>query len=1029
MEKIQYTNSELKYYSSICESLWFKPTDENVLVGFYHRDEHGHLLIDDLRTKSFQVLPENNDEVKELHLDFPLEGIKEDQYCLFHWRVITDSAGKHSVDLDRDYDIKGINPKVLISSLYENWRNAGWDIASQMERNMKMISSQLTSSSEGTFIYELLQNANDYPTKDALGNDVPVIVEFRLINDYLLYRHTGDYFSPRNVAAICKVHDGDKEHKKNAIGYKGIGFKTVFTGSDLVIIKTGDYQFRFDQNKSAKGAPWQVMPLWTENSDIDPDVLKVMQQESEKFRVQVAIHCLNKDKFVASDENTKMDLLKGLFDDIRSIVFVPNVQEVRIYNEENIVIDTRKDSDQWLLCDPLKYELSKDETKAINDEISLSNTRIPEKYRDTKDTYVSFACKRDGRKLLPVEDAHVYCYLPTEVKFGFPFLMNTDMIPNGKRTDIEKNLKINLHIAYIAGRKMYSWIRSLILSGEYDYSSIFDLVPNFKECIEGTMDENHKALITQIEQGFKYELCEGNNTDFIPVGENGSIKLYPIDSIIRDSTTLSSSDVMTDEEFLMVSGLNGKLASKLLRGNKNFLTLVDAYGCKDLFFSKEQLLGLFDKGVFIDWLLKLDNNIKWLIFFCKKYRKEIDSQRLFLCEGRAKLYKIGELYYDIDKDMAYLYHFKNSLPRLNTQCREQIENIEGLKDLKKLFKSFDRKDFVKNTLFGQHKDAVFRLSHRKKVSVDLIRYLSDIYSEYGNIEELISKGDFNGLWLYDINGSAIKSIKPQNESSQLWQPRVIFFNSVLTQEMRNKEWFGDNWIAVLSDEYYINVDGERGNTVRMFLKVLGLEELSESIIVNEILSTNWPKFSNYNHPSEREEELSKEYVDYIYNHRSLITNKKESGYETPRFGDVSLFFINFGEDGIKYDNVMSSDRNNFSLVDEHVDYKWCNEEWFNELLGEYFHDKDENDFKGFLNKYFGLNSLDDQSFLNIILNHIDEVKSLTTDNQQLVLSVKSYNKSFWDFMGANMSYTDELSKAKLEGCPIITSKGKTGYII
>lgn len=1033
MEKSKYTESELDYYKSICERLWFKDTDEDLLVGFYHRNKEGKFLIDDLRTKSFQSLPDKNEDdeigdINRISLDTPLNGCNVDQYYLFHWCVNTDSAGNHYVDLDRTFGIKSIDPKALISNLYDNWRNAGWDIASQMERNMKMISSQLTSSSEGTFIYELLQNANDYPTKDAEGNDVPVTVEFRLINDYLLYRHTGDYFSPRNVAAICKVHDGDKEHKKNAIGYKGIGFKTVFTGSDLVIIKTGDYQFRFDQKKSTKGAPWQVMPLWTEDSEIDPAVSRVMLQDSDKFRVQVAIHCLNKDKFVASDENTKIELLQSLFDDIRSIVFVPNVHEVRVYDGENKIIETHKDSANWLLSDSLKYEFTEEETKAINDEIVLSNTRIPEKYRDTKDTYVSFACKRDGSKLLPVEDAHIYCYLPTEVKFGFPFLMNTDMIPNGKRTDIEKNLKINLHIAYIAGRKMYSWIRSLIVSGEYDYASTFDLVPNFKECIAGTMDDNHKSLIKEIEKGFKYELCEGKNTDFIPVDENGNVKLYSISSIIRDTTTLSNSDILTDKEFLTISGLNGKLASKLLRGNKNFLALVDAYGCKELSFSKEQLFGLFYKSEFTEWLLKVDNNIKWLTFFCKKYRREIDTQRIFLCEGRPKLYKIGELYYDIDKDMTYLYHCKNSLPRLNRHCREQLENIEGLKDLKDLFKSFDRKNFVKNILFGQHKAAVFRLSHSKKASVDIIRYLAFVFSECDKTEEFISRDDFNGLWLYDINGSAIKSIKKQSEVSLQWQSRTVFFNSDLTQEMRSKEWFEDNWIAVINDEYLIEENGEQEETMSVFLKSFGAKELTEPIIVNEVLSTNWPRFSNCDHPSEREEELSKEYVDYIYNHRSLITNKKESGFESPRFGDVSLFFINFGEDGIKYDKVKSSDENNFSLVDEHVDYEWCNEEWFNELLGEYFHDKNEKDFKEFLSKYFGLYSLDDKSFLNIVLKHIDEVKSLTTDNQQLVLSVKSYNKSFWDFMGANMSYTDELSKTKLEGCPIITSKGKTGYI-
>ena len=66
-----------------------------------------------------------------------------------------------------------------------------------------------------------------------------------------------------------------------------------------------------------------------------------------------------------------------------------------------------------------------------------------------------------------VDDATLYCFLPTKASWGFPFLMNTDMIPKGDRNDIETEVKLidedetnfNEELASIAGSKLYLWIK------------------------------------------------------------------------------------------------------------------------------------------------------------------------------------------------------------------------------------------------------------------------------------------------------------------------------------------------------------------------------------------------------------------------------------------------------------------------------------------------------------------------------------------------------------------------------------------
>lgn len=77
--------------------------------------------------------------------------------------------------------------------------------ASQMIVNtLDTIKNQLTASGKEVFIYELLQNANDYPQK-VNEQKIPVEVEFHITDNYLIFQHSGDYFNAKNIEAICSI--------------------------------------------------------------------------------------------------------------------------------------------------------------------------------------------------------------------------------------------------------------------------------------------------------------------------------------------------------------------------------------------------------------------------------------------------------------------------------------------------------------------------------------------------------------------------------------------------------------------------------------------------------------------------------------------------------------------------------------------------------------------------------------------------------------------------------------------------------
>ncbi|WP_367769068.1 ATP-binding protein [Flavobacterium sp. WC2421] len=151
-------------------------------------------------------------------------------------------------------------------------------------------------SSKQRMIFELLQNADDTPA----GNEVSFHID--AYYDYLLIMHNGLPFNQDDVEAITSAAESTKRNDRKKTGYKGIGFKSVFTDSEEVLIKSGGFLFVFKRNhpayknfdsfyfgkkryidypllldedklkyakqrKSFNGntdIPWQLIPVWSE---------------------------------------------------------------------------------------------------------------------------------------------------------------------------------------------------------------------------------------------------------------------------------------------------------------------------------------------------------------------------------------------------------------------------------------------------------------------------------------------------------------------------------------------------------------------------------------------------------------------------------------------------------------------------------------------------------------------------------------------------------------------------------------------
>ncbi len=149
-------------------------------------------------------------------------------------------------------DFKYNPPSPLKFNPYERIVSERFETLDRPEQN-KIIANLLREigmgmySSKQRMIFELLQNADDSPA----GEEIKFHIDF--FNGNLLIMHNGLPFNKDDVLAITSAAQSTKKRDKKKTGYKGIGFKSVFTDSQKVLIKSGGFLFVFDrENPSYK---------------------------------------------------------------------------------------------------------------------------------------------------------------------------------------------------------------------------------------------------------------------------------------------------------------------------------------------------------------------------------------------------------------------------------------------------------------------------------------------------------------------------------------------------------------------------------------------------------------------------------------------------------------------------------------------------------------------------------------------------------------------------------------------------------
>lgn len=229
---------------------------------------------------------------------------------------------------------------------------------------LKEIGADMYTDRDRMF-YELLQNADDASSQKG----VKVMVQIK--GDYLIFTHDGLSFSRQDFRSIVSTANSTKRLDRKKTGYKGIGFKSVFTDSDKVYIKTGGFFFVFDKTadlfktenfrkfyqyvnplytddqlkvffeenseyeKEYEGVehlPWQLLPFWVDECPQE------LQRTSFTRHCNVAI-ALN----MGVTAEKYRDIIKGIIENPRFMLFLRNTRRIQL--EEPV--DDEEEKKKW----------------------------------------------------------------------------------------------------------------------------------------------------------------------------------------------------------------------------------------------------------------------------------------------------------------------------------------------------------------------------------------------------------------------------------------------------------------------------------------------------------------------------------------------------------------------------------------------------------------------------------------------------------------------------------------------------------
>jgi hypothetical protein len=356
------------------------------------------------------------------------------------------------------------------------------DYGGNLESLLQNYKKEMYSNDE-RFIYELLQNADDIPVGDF------VEVKFNIEDDYFYFLHTGKKFDFADVYSITSTGQSTKgKNGAKTTGYKGIGFKSVFSEGNIVYIKSGDFHFKFDNNVDIHddfdNNLWELKPRLVQADEIDINdlnfnvniVLKLKKPNTEYYNHLNKI--FSKFQFILFLRYTTFveypkqlienNVFKGI---VKEKIKVEKTNINETIEIKNVFVNDEKKAN-FLITKYADIPIPEETQNEFR-----KDDELPEKMKSLTSIEISLANEIDeNAKLEAVKKSTIFAYLPTnDTKYEIPFLANSSFILNSSRELVDTSKSFNHFIFNKIGYYSIQRIKNILTSNnenqiEFSYS-------------------------------------------------------------------------------------------------------------------------------------------------------------------------------------------------------------------------------------------------------------------------------------------------------------------------------------------------------------------------------------------------------------------------------------------------------------------------------------------------------------------------------------------------------------------------------
>ena len=384
----------------------------------------------------------------------------------------------------------------------------------QLGKDTSSRKTQVSMYSDPThFIYEILQNADDYGATDVL---------FKLSEDNIVIEHNGEPFKEENVKAITYFGKSTSREDLVKTGRFGIGFKSVFAFTATPVIISGSEHFQIYGLYRVREYPYPesfsrsrtciILPFNHESEQ--PDFVEELVSQEEAYR-QIS------------------ECLVGL--DMNTLLFTQNIQEIRWEIGDRSECYSREDE----VDDNSRLTTIKD---GGNQKTYLVFWKVPI-WEGEEHKAVEVAFTVDSQhQLSPIEAEYLHVLFPTREENGLRFILNGPYRTNPARETISRTDAFNCHLMRVTCELMKELLPNL-RDKKFLTLQFLSILPNEEDILHSFYAPLRDIVVNEFRN---QKLTPTKRSDHAPASG-----LYQV------STELS--DLISDEDLAVLLGKDHSL--------------------------------------------------------------------------------------------------------------------------------------------------------------------------------------------------------------------------------------------------------------------------------------------------------------------------------------------------------------------------------------------------------------------------------------------------------------------------------------